>query len=283
MSVVLVSFSVMAVSIRELARALSVFETLALRNMAGIVILFAIALCKPHLRSALAPRMLGWHGIRNGIHFAAQAAWAFSITVLPFATVFTLEFTTPIFVAILAALLLGEAMTGPRVAAIGLGFLGILVVQLPKTGSFEPLAVIPLGAALGFALANIVTKRLTRTEPTFAILYWMNVMQLPLNLLWADAGFAYKIHLVHLLPILGICVAGFLGQYALTNAFRYADAITVVPIDFMRIPLIALIGFTFYGETLDPLVFVGALLIVTGIVYNLHAETRGPSPALKPA
>ena len=74
--------------------------------------------------------------------------------------------------------------------------------------------------------------------------------------------------------MVGICVAGFLGQFALTNAFRYGDAVTVVPIDFMRIPLIALVGYGFYGEALDPLVFVGALLIVTGIVYNLRAEAR---------
>jgi drug/metabolite transporter (DMT)-like permease len=284
MSVVLLSFSAMAVSIRELAKALNVFETLAIRNMAGIVFLLALVLVRKDLRPAIAPRMMGWQALRNAFHFSAQAAWAYSITILPFATVFTLEFTTPIFVAILAAVLLRERLTVPRLVAVGLGFAGILIVQLPKTGTFDPLTIVPLLAAFGFACANIVTKRLTRTESTIAILYWMNVMQLPLNLLaGAEGGFLSKIHVDNLLPVLGICVAGFLGQFALTNAFRYGDAVTVVPIDFMRIPLIAAVGAIFYGEAVDPLVFVGALLIVTGIVYNLRSEARAQSSAQPPA
>lgn len=283
MSVVLLSFSAMAVSIRELAKALNVFETLAIRNMAGIAILLVLVLVRKDLRPAIAPRMMGWQALRNAFHFGAQAAWAYSITILPFATVFTLEFTTPIFVAILAALFLRERLTVPRLVAIGLGFAGILIVQLPKTGSFDPLTVVPLGAAFGFALANIVTKRLTRTELTIAILYWMNVMQLPLNLLaGADGGFLEKIHFGNLLPVLGVCVAGFLGQFALTSAFRHGDAVTVVPIDFMRIPLIAAVGAIYYGEAIDPLVFVGALLIVTGIVYNLRAEARAQGSGAAP-
>ena len=100
---VLLSFSVMAVSIRALARTFNVFEILAIRNAAGLAILLALACARPSLRASLVPRRMAMHALRNSVHFAAQYAWALSITLLPLATVFALEFTNPAWLALLAA------------------------------------------------------------------------------------------------------------------------------------------------------------------------------------
>jgi drug/metabolite transporter (DMT)-like permease len=272
MSGVLLSFTIMAVSIRALARTFNVFEILAIRNAAGLAILLAIACARPALRASLPSRRMGMHLLRNSVHFAAQYAWALSITLLPLATVFALEFTNPAWLALLAAWLLRERMTPSRAGAVVLGFLGVAVILRPGLEAFQPAALIILGAAFGFAVSSIVTKKLIVTDTTFAILFWMNAMQLPMNLAGSSPSAIAKIDAAQILPMLGVAIAGLSSHFCLTNAFRHGDATIVVPLDFLRIPLIALIGWSFYGEPLDGFVFAGAAIIIAGILWNLRAE-----------
>ncbi|HEX2554037.1 MAG TPA: DMT family transporter [Microvirga sp.] len=281
MSGALVSFSATAVAVRALARTFTVFEMLALRNTAGLAILVAFALARPELRAALRPRRMGLHAVRNLVHFGGTYAWTLGVTLLPLATVFALEFTTPVWVAGLAVLLLGERLTMPRLVAIALGFAGVIVILRPGLEALQPAALVVLGSALGFALTAIGTKTLTRTVSTFAILFWMNAMQLPLNLAGSDPAFWTRIAPAQALPLAGISICGLLSHFCLTNAYRHGDATMVVPLDFLRIPLIAVVGWQLYGEILDPFVFLGSVLIIAGILWNLRAEARGP--AAKPA
>lgn len=274
MSGALLSFCVMALSIRGLAGTLNIFEILAIRNGAGVVILLALALARPDLRPALRPRRMELHILRNVVHYAAQFAWAMSLTLLPLATAFALEFTSPALTGILAALFLGERLTPSRIGAIVLGFLGVLVILRPGIETFRPAAFLMLGAAIGFALNNIVTKKLTGEVSTFAILFWMNVIQLPLALLGADPFFWAKLGAPLIAPVTGVAIAGIVAHYCLTNALRWGDATIVIPMDFLRIPLIALVAWSVYGEPLDVFVFAGAALIVLGVLWNLRAETR---------
>jgi drug/metabolite transporter (DMT)-like permease len=274
MSGALFSFSATAVAVRALAPTFSVFEMLALRNAAGAAFLLGLALVKPHLRTQLRARRFGLHLARNGVHFAGTYAWTLGVTLLPLATVFALEFTTPAWVALLAVLILSERMDTARLVAIALGLLGVLVVLRPGVAALQPASFIVLGAAICFALTTIGTKKLVVTESTFAILLFMNLIQLPMNLVGAHPGFWLKIGAQHALPLAGICVGGLLSHFCLTNAYRHGDAIMVVPLDFLRIPLIALVGWRLYGEALDPFVLVGSLIIIAGIVCNLRSETR---------
>jgi drug/metabolite transporter (DMT)-like permease len=274
MSGALFSFSATAVAVRALAPTFSVFEMLAMRNAAGVIILLALALIKPPLRTQLRPRRLGLHLARNGVHFAATYAWTLGVTLLPLATVFALEFTTPAWVALLAVLILSERMDAARLVAIAFGLIGVLVVLRPGQGALHPASFIVLGAALGFALTTIATKTLVVTEGTFAILLFMNLIQLPLNLVGADAAFWHKVDPQHALPLAGICIGGLLSHFCLTNAYRHGDAIMVVPLDFLRIPLIAIVGWRLYGEALDPFVLIGSLIIIAGILWNLRSESR---------
>jgi drug/metabolite transporter (DMT)-like permease len=280
MSGALVSFSTTAVAVRALARSLSVFEMLSLRNAAGVLILLAAAFVKRDLRRHLVPRRPLLHLGRNLVHFAATYAWTLGVTLLPLASVFALEFTSPAWVGLLAVLLLRERMTASRIVAIGLGFAGVLIILRPGVEALDPASFVVLGSAFGFALTAIATKKLTRTESTFAILFFMNLIQLPLNLAGADAGFWTKLGPADMLPLAGICLGGLLSHLCLTNAYRHGDAIMVVPLDFLRIPLIALVGWQLYGEALDPFVFLGSLCIIAGIVWNLRDEARAkPLPA----
>jgi drug/metabolite transporter (DMT)-like permease len=270
----LLSFCAMAVSVRALFGPLSIAEILTIRSGSGALILTALVAARPELRHALAPRRMGLHVLRNSLHFAAQYAWALGIALLPFATVFALEFTTPAWVALLAIPLLKERMTVSRAASVVLGFAGVLIIVRPGLESFRPTVLLVLAAAFGFAITLIVTKQLTATVSTFAILFWMNWMQFPMGLLASEPMFILKLDATHVPAVIAVAVAGITSHFCLTNAFRSGDATLVVPFDFLRIPLIALIGWFVYREALDAFVFAGAAVIIVGILWNLRAETR---------
>jgi drug/metabolite transporter (DMT)-like permease len=274
MSGALLAFSATAIAVRALAPAFSIFEMLAVRNAAGVLILLILALAKPELRPGLKPRRFKLHLMRNVLHFAGTDGWAFGLTLLPLATVFALEFTTPAWVALLAIPLLKEKMTRGRLVAVVLGFIGILVILRPGVETLQPASLLMLGVAFSFALVAIMTKRLTMTESTFSILFFMNLMQLPMNLAGVGRAFWLHVQAAHALPLVGISVGGLLAHYCLTNAYRQGDATMVVPLDFMRIPLIAFVGWQFYGEALDPYVFLGSGCIILGLLYSLHREAK---------
>jgi drug/metabolite transporter (DMT)-like permease len=275
----LISFSLMAIVIRSLAGKLKVIEILCVRSTFGALLLVSLALALPSLRRQVASPKLPLHAMRNTVHFLATWLWSLGVTLLPLATVFALEFTTPAWVALFAVLFLGERLTASRLAAIILGFLGVLVIVRPGLATFDSATLVVLASAVCFGISIVSQKKLTNTDSTFCILFWMNVMQAPMAiagvLVWGDPGFVHRLGWSDVPALIGICLVGLTGHLCLTNAFRSGDAIVVIPLDFLRIPLIAVIGYLLYAERLDPFVFLGAAFIIAGILWNVVAETRG--------
>ena len=272
----LISFSALAIAIREMARVLTVWEVLALRNFGGIVVLGAYALLSGARIGP--PTPLRIHAVRNVFHFFGQACWAFGITLLPLATVFALEFTTPAWTMVMAAIFLGERISRARIGALVLGFLGVLVILRPGAATFDPAALVVLAAAVFFSVQITTTKFLTGRNSTLTILFWMNLLQLPAYLLTnlalgGDLWFIPRIPPAAWLPLLALLVTGLTAHVCFTNAMRYGDATLVVPIDFLRIPFIAAIGVLLYAEPFDPLVLLGAAISAAGILWSL-AEAR---------
>jgi drug/metabolite transporter (DMT)-like permease len=273
----LLSFSVMAVSIRALAKAgLNIFEILAIRSGVALILLIALLAVRPDLRVHALPRRMKLNLIRNVVHYASQYAWALSITMLPLAMVFALEFTMPGWTALLAVWLLHERLTPSRIGVIVFGLIGVLVILRPGFASFNPAALLVLAAAFGYAITMITTKQLTMTETTLGIVFWMAVIQFPLSLLGSDPTVFLHLDTRHILPAIAVGIAGLTSHFCLSNAFRAGDATLVVPLDFMRIPLIAVVGWAVYGERLDIFVLLGALIIVAGVLWNLRAEAARP-------
>ncbi|BCM84700.1 DMT family transporter [Methylobacterium indicum] len=281
----LLSFSATAIAVREVAPALGLFDILAARAAAGVAIVGTVAFLR---RRPLPARRMRLHLARNLVHWGGNYAWSYGVTLLPLAVVFALEFTTPAWVTLLAVVILRERLTASRLAAVVLGFLGVLVVLRPGVAALQPASLVVLLSAVMFALTAVATKALTRTESVLSILFWMNLIQLPLNLvagrlLPGVPAHPFEGH--HALALAVLCIAGLTSHWCLTSAYRRGDAILVMPLDFLRIPLIAVLGWQLYGEPLDPWLFVGAGLIVGGIVWNLAAEARrqAPVPAVKGA
>lgn len=272
----LLSFSAMAVAIRELSAKLGVMEILSARAAIGLLIVGGLLAIRPQLRRAISLRRISLHVLRNGIHFGSQYLWATSLLLLPLSTVFALEFTMPAWTMLLAALLLSERMTASRIGAVVLGLCGVLVILRPGLETFHPAALLVLAAALGYSGQNIATKKLTTTESTFAIVFWMNLIQLPLGLIGADPTLAMRLGAYELPALAALGIAGASAHYCLSNAFRAGDASLVVPLDFLRIPLIAVVGWWLYAEPLDLFVFAGAGLIIAGLLWNLRSEAHTP-------
>jgi len=271
----LLSFSAMAVSIRELSRhGFTIFEILAVRSGVALAFLCALLLVRPELRPYALPRRMKLNIFRNTVHYASQYAWALSLTMLPLATVFSLEFTMPAWTALLAVWFLDEKMTPSRFGVVVLGLAGVLVILRPGIAGFNPAAILVLMAAFGYAITMITTKQLTKTETTFGIIFWMAVIQLPLSLVGSDPAVFLRLQLRDLLPMLVVGIAGLTSHYCLSNAFRSGDATLVVPLDFLRIPLIAVVGWAFYSEGLDIFVPLGAMIIISGVLWNLTTEAK---------
>jgi drug/metabolite transporter (DMT)-like permease len=181
----------------------------------------------------------------------------------------------PAWTIVLAVWILRERLTTSRVGVVVLGLIGVLVILRPGIASFNPAVLLVLTAAFGYAITMITTKQLTATETTFGIIFWMMAIQLPISLAGSDLASFARLAPIDILPVLGVGIAGTSSHYCLTNAFRSGDATVVVPIDFMRVPLIALVGWALYNEKPDIFVLLGTLIIAGSVIWNLRAESAG--------
>lgn len=267
----LASFTLMAISGRELSAELNTFQILAYRSVVGVLVVSAL-LSHYGWRQVLGVK-IKMHLFRNVIHFAAQYGWFYGLAVISLTEVFAIEFTVPIWTALMATLFLGERVTPLRIAAIAIGFLGILIVLRPGVSEVGVASLAVLGAAIGYAAAHTTTRFLTQHDSVLAIIFYMSVIQLPLGLVPALDGWVWPTTAMWgWVAVVG--VSGLSAHYALARALKLADASVVVPMDFMRLPLVAVVGYLVYGEVIDLWVGVGAAIICTGIYINLRDAAK---------
>jgi len=267
----LFSFSAMAVAVRELLSGLNSLEILFLRSLASFLIVLMVL---PRLGFAtLRTRIFHLHVGRNLLHLLGQYSWIYAIALLPLATVFAIEFTMPVWTAVLAALFLGERLNRHRVVMLVLGFAGVLIILKPGVVAIHPASLVMLGGAFIYACSLIMTKRMTRDDSTFAVLFYMQAIQLPICFVLAwPVWVTPQVADIPWIATMGAC--GLAAHFCMTRALRIADATVVAPIDFLRLPLIAAVGVALYGEPLDWTVFLGAGVIFAGTYYAIRRESR---------
>ena len=270
----IISFTAMAIAGRELGDTFDTFEIMMWRSAFGflIVLIFATVTGTRH---EIGRQAIGTHLIRNVFHFTGQNLWFFAVTTVPLAQVFALEFTTPLWVIVLSVFLLGERLTLVRGTAAVMGFIGILIVSRPDMAAINGGILAAASCAIFFALTYVFTKRLTRSESITAIMFYLTFFQLVFGLLTAGYDGDITIPTVPDLPwllLVGIC--GLLAHFCITKALSLAPAAVVAPVDFARLPIIAIVAMLVYGEALDPWVFVGAIIIFAGNYLNIWSETR---------
>lgn len=269
----IVSFGAMAIGGRELSAELDTFEIMAYRSAIGFPVIAAMLLASQGWRGA-ATSQPGAHVTRNVIHFAAQNFWFYGIATIPLAQLVAIEFTSPIWIALLAPLLLAERMTRAGVTAAALGFAGVLIVTRPGLAPLEPGHAAALLSAIGFALTNIWTKRLSRRDSALCILFWMTLSQMLMGIVCALPG-GMTLPSAELAPwMLFVGVCGLTAHLSLTRALFCAPASVVAPMEFMRLPAVAVAAALLYGEPLEFAVFLGAGLILVGNLINIRGARR---------
>jgi drug/metabolite transporter (DMT)-like permease len=271
MSAAVLSFALMAIAVRELLRHMGILEILFWRT--GVALALAAAIAWRHGGASIRTRRLPLHAARALVHLGGQFCWMYAIAALALATVFAIEFTMPVWTALLAFAFLGERLTPNRIVMLVLGLAGIAIILRPGVGPFHPAALVMLFGALLYAGNMIFTKSLSATDSAIAVTFWMSVVQAPVTLLAALPGWVAP-QPVDLPWIFAIGAGSFAAHYSMTRAMKHADATVVVPIDFSRLPLIAVVGALFYNEPFDPRVLVGAAVIFAGTYYSLSRETR---------
>ncbi|RCW88825.1 DMT family transporter [Paracoccus lutimaris] len=271
MALSMASFIGMSIGSREMAATLSIRQVLFFRALVGLfVIAVFIRGLWPELRQM---RQFRLHLLRNIVHFTGQYFWTIGVVLLPLASVFALEFTMPIWVAFFAWAILGERLTRARLLATVGGFFGVLVIVRPGIGIVDPAAGLVLVAAMAYGLSLVLVKQLTRQNSPGAIVAWMILIQLPLGL--AAALTDWRPVQAASVPWMLLAGIGALSaHYCMAQALRRLDASVVMPVDFLRVPLAALAGYSIYGEVIDVWVFLGAAIILGANLQAMRAERR---------
>ncbi len=268
------SFTTMAIAGRELSADFDTFEIMMYRSAIGLLIVSVAAYATGAYRQ-IGTGKWGTHLVRNIFHFAGQNLWFYAVTVVPLAQVFALEFTSPLWVIVLSPLLLGERLTFVRSIAALMGFIGILIVARPDMASLNAGILAAASCAVFFALTYVFTKHLTRTESITAIMFYLTFLQLIFGLITAGYDgdiMTPSLSNLPLLALVGCC--GVLAHFCITKALTIAPATVVAPLDFARLPIIAIAAMLIYNEAIDVWVIVGAVVIFAGNYLNIWVETR---------
>ncbi len=267
---------IVTVAGRETLRELNVFQVMEVRSVIGFLMLYPLIRRQGGFAAMRTSRPLQHIG-RNLMHYAAQLGWFFALTLIPLGQVVSIEFTMPIWTAILAASFSrrahdvrqdrGHRARRGRRRSSSSG---------PAAGEINPGQLIALAAAVGFGISIAMMKSLTRTEKTLSIIFWMLVIQsaaglLPALYVWQwPSAYAWG-------WIVVIAFCGTFSHYCMARAMLYADATVVLPMDFLRVPLTATVGWLIYSERLDMFTVLGAALILTGNLLNLRSAQPVPA------
>ncbi|MBL6945514.1 MAG: DMT family transporter [Rhodospirillales bacterium] len=204
---------------------------------------------------------------------AALGALFYAVSLMVLADLTAVMFSMPLFAALGAWLFLGESMRALRLAATIIGFIGVLIVIRPGGGSMGVGALFAVGAALGIAAIGLIVKRLSSEEMSRTIVFWNTVLLTPMALLvsipvWAWPSWSALAWMV----LQGFL--GFVSQMCFTKALQYGDASTLMPLDFLRLPIIAAIGFAAFGEIPGFWTWAGAAVIFLAVVLLFRDERR---------
>ncbi|WP_119388955.1 DMT family transporter [Taklimakanibacter lacteus] len=251
---------------RELGHDIPVFVIMILRSVIAMIILTPLILYEGNVGQRFANLRLNI--IRNIVHYGAQYAWFSALILIPLAQVVSIEFTMPIWGAVIAALFLSEKLTRFKLAAIALGFIGILMIVKPGTSFIDFGHVVALLAAVGFAVSVALTKVITRKDTALTVIFLMFAIQtvigaVPAWLTWkwpAPENWVW-------VAVVGL--AGTFSHYCLSKAISLADITIVTPMDFLRVPLTVLVGYWVYSEGFDLYSVIGTLLILGANMLNL--------------
>ncbi|APH72414.1 DMT family transporter [Aquibium oceanicum] len=267
----------MPVAGREAARHIDVFQLMVLRSAIGLVMLSPLVMLAGGWRSVRTP-VLGQHIGRNVVHYGGQYLWLYALTLIPIAQLISIEFTMPIWTALFAVIFLGERVGWRKALSIALGLAGVAVIVRPGGDNLNVGQLYALAAAFGFAISVIMIKTLVKRDSVTTIIFWMLVIQTILGIV--PAALVWQVPPASAWPwIAVVAFCGTFSHYCMARAMVHAEATVVVPMDFLRVPLAAVVGYLVYAEAIDIYTALGAGMILFGNLVNLRRAGTARIPA----
>ncbi|HEX6142411.1 MAG TPA: DMT family transporter [Geminicoccaceae bacterium] len=264
-------FAAMHATIRTVSAELHPFEIAFFRNLFGFLIVVPWL-----IRYGIGPLRTsrpGLHLLRGAFNIVAMLSFFTALTIAPLAEVTALNFTAPIFATLLAIPIFKETVRLRRWTAIVLGFAGVLIILRPGFAGAGTGQLLALLAAVTWGCALLVIKRLGQSDSSITIIAWMAMMMIPAS--FVPALFVWQT------PSLGalgwlvlIGLLGNMGQLAMTEAIRQADASVVMPIDFFKLIWVALLGYLLFAEVPGIFTWIGGAIIFTSTAYIAYREQQ---------
>lgn len=267
------AFTAMIVFVRLMSGRYNTGELAFWRAFLGLILLTPVFL--RHRRTLFRTDRLGFHLVRNVMHFVGVAAWFFAVSQINLSVGMALQFTVPLFTIVMAIFILRERVDAGRWIATAIGFAGVLIVLRPGAAPVSFAAMACMVSAVGYAGAHIATKILVRTCTGESVVFWMNAMHLPFAIALALAiGGVHQPPLADLPGLFGIGFSATLAHWLMARAFAVADASLVVIADFTKLPTVALAAFVFFGEVPVVWAWIGGAVIFASTYYIVQREAR---------
>jgi drug/metabolite transporter (DMT)-like permease len=269
------SFSIMDACLKLLTAHYPATQVAALRGLAALPVVFAWALYSGGVRQLL---RVSWplHLVRGVMSVFMMVTFAYALKTLSLAKAYSIFFVAPLLIALLGIVLLRERVMKAQWMAIGVGFIGVLIVLKPEAstadfGWWGTLAV--LGTAVAYALSSVIVKILGRTDSTQAMMFWMTAM-LALGATAIALPHWQPIAPEHYAILAGIAFTGAIGQWGVTVAFKHAPAASVAPLEYTGLAWVIIIDLLVWSTTPSLRTLLGAGLIIICGLYLIHFESR---------
>ena len=253
-----IAFSIMHGLVRFVSEVLPPFQIAFFRNIFGLA--FLLPLLMRSRFAVLRTRQIGLHALRGVINMAAMLMFFTALSISPIAKVTALGFTAPIFVAILAVIVLGERFRIYRWSAIFLGFAGMLIILRPGLVVIDTGALLVIGSAVLWAVAMLIIKIQSRTESSLTIVAYMGIFLGVFSIapaLWVWQPF--ELQTLGLMVLIGLF--GSIAQMAISESLKETDPTALMPFDFLKLIWTAMIGAWFFAEIPDMFTWIGATVI----------------------
>ena len=279
-------------SIKFLSGGYALHQIVLIRSLIGMAVIMALVLPSQGGLAAFRTKRLRMHLLRGAFVITSNFCFFLGLAAMPLADAVALFFIAPLLITALSVPMLGEKVGPRRWAAVGVGLLGVIVMLRPGMGMFHAAMLLPLVAALCYAMLHMLTRRMGATESAATMTLYVQMsfvfISVIIGLVLGGGAFATdaNVSLAFLTrawdwPAMGdfpiFLLSGFaaaFGSLLITHAYRSCEAALVAPFEYVYMPLAILFGVMIFGEWPDPVAWAGMVLICGAGLYVVWRETR---------